>query len=173
MTPIVHLCHKMMLLFLRWRDHCNDLVTSMIENNYFRILIEVLKTAVWCAVWRKKSLNQNQELLTQCCLKRVVELIIYCSTDTRFHDREILEHETPLGQRYSADCAGHPGQGSAAGPPPARLSSRVQTRTSSSFVLQGKCGYDGCFQQAILKTSSNGRDEFHYTLNYTAGVMPC
>lgn len=44
-----------------------------------------------------------------------------CSTDTRFHDREILEHETPLGQRYSADCAGHPGQGSASGPPSARL----------------------------------------------------
>lgn len=44
-----------------------------------------------------------------------------CSTDSRFHDREILEHETPLGQRYSADCARHPGQGSAAGPSPARL----------------------------------------------------
>lgn len=78
-----------------------------------------------------------------------------CSTDTRFHDREILEHETPLGQRYSADCARHPGQGSAAGPSPARLWSRVQTRTSSSFVLQGKRGYDGCLQQAILYLRKN------------------
>lgn len=34
-------------------------------------------------------------------------------------------------------------------------------------------GYDGFFQQGILKNSSNGRDKFHYTLNYTAGAMTC
>lgn len=91
-------------------------------KSYSRISINVLKTAVFSPVGRKRVYigSKMQELLTKSFLKTVCK-VTKRSTDTRFHDREIPEHETPPRQRNSADCSGHPGQGSAAGPSSARL----------------------------------------------------